>query len=318
MKRLTVLLVALVALALAAAGCGAADPDAASVNGTAISRDALLRDAKAFAALDGDPFELRSTGSTYSANGIAGLLFTKITDVIVAKAAERYGLSVDQSDLDALREGGLGPYEALPAARLDALLRRAALQNKVLQYVTTERWWTDDDVAEYYGLVKDSRYEQACTRHILVEDEGLAEQVLADLRAGRSFDALAAQHSTDTSNKDQGGDLGCNNRGVFVAEFEQALDGANDGDLLGPVETQFGYHLILVTSAYRTRSLDEVRDEIVASFGDERAQGWADYMLRDADISVDPRYGTWNPETLGITPPPGAVTSTPNVVNPPR
>ena len=71
-----------------------------------------------------------------------------------------------------------------------------------------------------------------------------AEELLARLRAGGDFNALAKQFSVDTSNKDQGGDLGWFGRGMMVKPFEDAAFALKPGELSGIVETQFGYHII--------------------------------------------------------------------------
>jgi parvulin-like peptidyl-prolyl isomerase len=163
---------------------------------------------------------------------------------------------------------------------------------------------------------KDTMFTQACTSHILVSDEGAANQILTQLRNGGDFKALAAANSTDTSNKDQGGELGCLGKGQLVPEYEDAVAKAKDGDLIGPVKTDFGYHIIFVESTYAPQPLDKVRDQIVQTFSDPQGQGWAQYTLATANIKVDPRYGKWNHSTYDIDLPEGAQTNTPNVLNP--
>jgi len=71
-----------------------------------------------------------------------------------------------------------------------------------------------------------------------------AEAVLAKLRAGGDFAALAKENSADPSNKDNGGDLGWFGRGMMVKPFEDAAFALKPGELSGVVETQFGYHII--------------------------------------------------------------------------
>lgn len=73
-----------------------------------------------------------------------------------------------------------------------------------------------------------------------------AEQVAQRLRAGEDFNKLAAENSNDDGNKFKGGDLGWFGKGAMVKEFEDAVTSAKIGDIVGPVKTQFGYHIIRV------------------------------------------------------------------------
>ena len=86
-------------------------------------------------------------------------------------------------------------------------------------------------------------------RHILFPpgQTAQAERVKAQIASGAlSFAQAAQQYSTDESNKGRGGDLGWFTRGRMVAEFDEAVFAAPAGQVVGPVETQFGLHLILV------------------------------------------------------------------------
>jgi len=100
-----------------------------------------------------------------------------------------------------------------------------------------------------------SEQEQVWARHILAADQSLAEELLVRVRAGESWEALAAEFSQDESNKNQGGDLGWFTRGAMVEPFEQAAFAGAVGEVVGPVETDFGWHLIEILG-HETRSLD--------------------------------------------------------------
>ena len=82
--------------------------------------------------------------------------------------------------------------------------------------------------------------------HILVKDQAAAERLYERVRKGESFASLAHQYSTCPS-KSKGGDLGWFGPGQMVKEFEDAAFAAPKGAPVGPVRTQFGYHIILVT-----------------------------------------------------------------------
>lgn len=81
--------------------------------------------------------------------------------------------------------------------------------------------------------------------HILVKTEGEAYVVLKALREGKSFEELAKEKSLCPS-KRKGGNLGWFGRGMMVKEFEDACFNSKKGQIIGPVKTQFGYHLIKI------------------------------------------------------------------------
>jgi len=88
---------------------------------------------------------------------------------------------------------------------------------------------------------------QASARHILVDTEEQCLQLKADIEGGADFAAVAREHSNCPSSRD-GGNLGTFGRGQMVREFDEVVFSAPLNEVQGPVKTQFGYHLVEVTS----------------------------------------------------------------------
>ncbi len=101
--------------------------------------------------------------------------------------------------------------------------------------------------------------EQVNVRHILVTTEEEAQDVMTALAEGESFAELARSVSIDTGSASSGGELGWAGRGKFVAEFEDAVFNAEVGAIVGPVQSQYGYHIIQVHAReVRPLSADEL------------------------------------------------------------
>ena len=88
---------------------------------------------------------------------------------------------------------------------------------------------------------------KATARHILVADEQECQKLKDEIESGAEFSELASKHSTCPSGK-SGGDLGEFGPGQMVPEFDEVVFSAEIGTVQGPVKTQFGWHLLEVTS----------------------------------------------------------------------
>ncbi len=86
----------------------------------------------------------------------------------------------------------------------------------------------------------------ADARHILVDNENRAKELLKELNNGADFAHLAKENSLCPS-KTKGGDLGTFSPGKMVKEFNDVVFSADVGVIYGPIKTEFGYHLIEVT-----------------------------------------------------------------------
>ena len=88
---------------------------------------------------------------------------------------------------------------------------------------------------------------RATARHILVETQDECEDIRKQIETGADFAELARQHSKCPSGQ-QGGELGEFSPGEMVKEFDDVVFSSDPGRVHGPIETQFGFHLIEVTS----------------------------------------------------------------------
>ena len=139
----------------------------------------------------------------------------------------------------------------------------------------------DEELHKEYDQIKaqigDKEYK---VRHILVEKEDDAKDVIAQLQKGAKFEELAKARSKDPGSKDKGGDLDWNAPANFVKPFGDARKATPKGKFTPqPVQTQFGWHVIEV---------DDVRDAKVPSFDEVKPQlqqrmqsQWLDKYLKD-------------------------------------
>ena len=122
--------------------------------------------------------------------------------------------------------------------------------------------------------------EQVHASHILVETQETGQEVLDKLAAGEEFGSLAAEYSIDTGSKEQGGDLGWFPQGFMVPEFEEAAFSLEPGETSGLVQTDYGYHIILVHEK-EDREMDPA---LFAQVKQQNFQTWFEAQISESDI----------------------------------
>jgi peptidyl-prolyl cis-trans isomerase D len=107
--------------------------------------------------------------------------------------------------------------------------------------------------------------EQRRASHILVKTKQEADKISQELKSSpASFGELAKKHSQDPGSAEKGGDLGWFSRGMMVKPFEDAVFAMKDGQISGPVQSDFGFHIIRLTGtqAGKSRPYEEVKKEL--------------------------------------------------------
>ena len=153
---------------------------------------------------------------------------------------------------------------------------------------------TEQELTEYYNDNADlyDQDEQRQARHILIQTgddaaaaEALAGDLLARIQAGEAFEALAAEYSSDGGTASAGGDLGRATRSQLPEELGDAVFSMGEGELRGPIEGDFGFHIVRLDSILETGPLpfSEVRASILTELQDQRAEGL--FMDRERALS---------------------------------
>jgi peptidyl-prolyl cis-trans isomerase D len=195
-------------------------------------------------------------------------------------------VNIDDATVKSFYDQNQAAFQTPEQARIEyVLLTLPALAAQVTVDPKEVRTQYDANVASY------TKAEERSASHILVavkpdakdddkaaakkKAESLAQQArAAGANPAAKFAELAKANSEDPGSAGQGGDLGSFARGSMVKGFEDAVFAAKVGDIVGPVETEFGYHIIRVTKvdAGRTKSFDEVRNELELQVRQGKAQ----------------------------------------------
>jgi foldase protein PrsA len=288
LKKLSILLV-LAALGLAA--CGSGGGVAATVNGV----DIRVSDVEGLL----DPAD----GATIPKEEFAGALGFLVQQQIVSEAAEAdFGIVIEDSEIDAeantifeeAQGEGQTKEEFLEAQGItEDLLRRFAHSQLLVGEISEllEADLEEPTQQEIDGVISEAE-ALYCASHILVATEQEATDVAARLEAGEEFAALAGELSTDTGSGAQGGDIGCSAPDVYDPAFAAALTAAEVDVPTDPVESQFGWHIILLRED-EVPTADEARATLTSEAVNEAANTWFTDQFEKAEVSVDSEYGTW-------------------------
>ncbi len=163
---------------------------------------------------------------------------------------------------------------------------REALSTLLLQRVLAER--VDDEAVRRFYEENAGRYArpEVHARHILVATQEEARGLLTALKGGADFATVAAERSLDPGSAPTGGDLGWFPRQAMVAPFADAAFGGRAGETVGPVQTQFGWHLIQIVETRDRVPLADAAPEIRSQLQPQVLNDYIAELRAKAQITV--------------------------------
>jgi parvulin-like peptidyl-prolyl isomerase len=305
------------ALVLSACGSGSREV-AASVDGTEYTV--------------GDVNDLiYDTGETISKQQFAQFLGILIQwDVVVNSAEADYGIEFTEEAIEAQAqviyaeeaEGDVSFEEFLEANTVsEGFINKIAHLQLIETAVRVElEKEVEPPTEEVLDAQRQLAYEaqtEVCVSHILVATEPEAQDVLDRIEAGEDFADIAAEVSLDTGSGAEGGDLGCSAPSRYVPGFMEATVDTEVGEYSDPVESEFGFHIIIVNE--RTFPTDEelptdeeITEALKVQAVNQALTVWINGHLESAEVEVNEEFGTWQTNPPGVVAPvdPDATTST--------
>jgi PPIC-type PPIASE domain len=310
-------LVAALAAGLAAAtvvtgGCGTITPSAAVVkfSGDSVKIDRADFEKELKALNDNKRLQAAAGGQGLSGAGkdtvdprlSAGWLTAVIYDKLVTHEFDRRHLTVTPADMNAAKtqlssEFGNDPAIAtdFPKWFQDRVLGRNA-RAVAVRAALSGLDFSDDSLRKYFDAHQGD-FGENCVAHILVKTKPEADAALARLKAGEDFATVAKSVSIDTGSGSKGGDLGCNPKGTFVPEFDKVASELPVGQLSPPVQTQYGFHIMLVKER-KQATFEGVKEQVRAAVNAQTLDAYRDFLQKTVStvqVSVDKRYGTFEP-----------------------
>jgi peptidyl-prolyl cis-trans isomerase C len=227
------------------------------------------------------------------------------------------GTDITLGELIILREKLPAQYQALPDDMLfkgliDQAIQQTALEQSVADSKSKrdEIWMRTDQRSYLAGkalqavvqaavtdaalqAAYDEKYTNApaakeySAQHILVDSEEKAKELKGQIDGGADFAELAKSNSTDTGSAVNGGDLGWFGVGMMVKPFEDAVIAAAPGTVVGPVQTDFGWHLIKLNEVRDATkpTIDEVREELAAELEQKAVEAHVTELTGKAEIT---------------------------------
>lgn len=305
--------VAPVALILLLAACGNLFTTAAAVvNGRTIEEDRFVRELDFLLA---DPrfaqgIPAGEAGELRRKDVARQYLTFLIHQQFVEAYAEANEIATDDEEVDGLLQqqiaelGGRASFDRIlrrsGASEGDVrhLLEQQVLRREVAGTVVAERVTDESLRRTYEERLLD--FSEVHVAHILVPTGGEAQRI-REQATPKNFASLARRFSEDTASAPDGGDLGPQRASDLVGPFARAALRIPVGEIGGPVETEFGFHVIHVLDR-QTQPFEEVRDRLIEESRGDVFTEWLIERVQVAEIRVNPRYGYFDERTGAVAP----------------
>jgi foldase protein PrsA len=254
----------------------------ATVNGTDISKDQLYD-------------ELVKAGGPATLENI-------ITQELIQQEAKAASITVTDADIDAeiaLIKKSFGTDEQFNSAlaqynmTLESLKKDTKINLTIRKILEPKTDVTAEEMQQFYDANKDQlgTPEQIQASHILVATKEEADAILAELKQGGDFAAIATAKSLDPGSKDKGGDLGFFGKGQMYPEFEEAAFALKINEISSIVQTEKGFHIIKKTAEKAAvvptfeEKKEEIKKQLVATEVNELSEAWMSEIRTKAKIT---------------------------------
>jgi parvulin-like peptidyl-prolyl isomerase len=314
--------------ALLVAGCssfGVRNRDAATVNGVGIPTSRLTEMVQA--RLGQQQQQQQQQGQQAPQQDIEGLTRQALEGLIqfqlVLDGVREAGVTIDEGDVDA-RMNQLKSQVEAQGRKYEDVLREQNITDTVVRDQQRVQLAVDLLAVKLVPYSPDAELRKALdkrkeeflelhVRHVLLKDKQTADKARKELVSSGDWQGVAKRLSIDTQSKEKAGDLGFISKGQTVKQFEAAeyglagkgsckdkTQGTCESPISQPVKTQFGFHVLQVVGVRMPALDNDLRAKLEPTVKDRRQQAvqqWFDNLVKQADVTVNPRFGRWDPET---------------------
>ncbi|MEO6988449.1 MAG: peptidylprolyl isomerase, partial [Aquihabitans sp.] len=254
-----------------------------------------------------DGFDDLTIETATAAEFVTALVEIEILSGVLSDA----DLEISQADRDeqteALAEKLKTEQQIDDMEPFEALVRLEIERNLLYEKVTEAASSPDDYEAELRAAYEEnsSNLEELCVHIIVTEDQAAAQAAYERVTSGEDFSSVATEVSIDETSAPSGGDIGCIPRAGIANVFGDVATTAKPGDVLAPADGE-GSWLMIQVDDVNMPTFEEARETLTQMVPDNSEAAVQELLAEaftSAEVTIDARYGTWNPDNGAVTPP---------------